>query len=66
MKIGDLVKYKNLHGHVTNGKFISKSWTGIVIETGTYVGNKDLVVMWNHGTTATESRSSLEAINASG
>tara|TARA_B100000029_G_scaffold509428_1_gene598580 strand:- start:597 stop:788 length:192 start_codon:yes stop_codon:yes gene_type:complete len=62
MKVGDLVKYKNLHGHVADGKFISKAWTGLIIETGQYTGNKDLVVMWDHGTTATESRHSLEVI----
>lgn len=32
MNLGDLVKYKNLHGHVVSGKFISKSWTGLVVE----------------------------------
>lgn len=63
MKVGDLVKYKNLHGHVVDGKFISKTWSGIIVETGQYVGNKDLVVMWHHGTTATESKDSLEVIN---
>jgi|TARA_R110001583_G_scaffold44690_1_gene141573 3-methyladenine DNA glycosylase Mpg len=65
MKVGDLVKYKNLHGHVIHGKFVSKSWTGIIVEVGAYTGNKDLVVMWHHGTTATESRESLEVINES-
>ena len=62
MKVGDLVKYKNLHGHVVNGKFVSKSWTGIVMETGKYTGNKDLKVMWNHGV-ETENSSSLEVVN---
>jgi 3-methyladenine DNA glycosylase Mpg len=65
MKVGDLVKYKNLHGHVVYGKFVSKSWTGIIVETGAYTGNKDLVVMWHHGATATESRDSLEVVNES-
>ena len=67
MKVGDLVKYKNLHGQylLSYGKFVSKSWTGIIVETGAYTGNKDLVVMWHHGTTATESRDSLEVISES-
>ena len=65
MQVGDLVKYKNLHGHVVNGKFVSKSWTGIIVEDGTYTGNKDLIVLWHHGTTATESRDSLQVINES-
>jgi len=65
MKIGDMVRYKNLHGHIEFGKFVSKSWTGLIIESGMYTGNKDLFVMWNHGYTATESSSALEVINES-
>ena len=63
MKVGDLVKYKNLHGHVVDGNFVSKNWTGIIVETGAYTGNKDLVVMWHHDTIAIESRESLEVVN---
>jgi hypothetical protein len=63
MKVGDLVKYKNLHGHVIYGKFVSKSWTGIIVENGVYVGNKNLIVLWDHGNTDTESMDSLEVIN---
>lgn len=62
MQIGDLVEYKNLHGHVIDGTFVSKSWTGIVIETGTYTGNKDTIVLWSHGSHATELSSSLQII----
>jgi hypothetical protein len=65
MKIGDLVKYKHLHGHVVNGAFVSRSWTGIIIEAGVYAGNKDLIVVWSHGDHATESSSSLQVLNES-
>ncbi|MBC8409282.1 MAG: hypothetical protein H8E12_11255 [Rhodobacteraceae bacterium] len=65
MKIGDLVEYKNLHGHVVGGTFISKTWTGIVIEVGVYTGNKDIIVLWSHGGHATESRHSLQIISPS-
>ena len=64
MNVGDLVKYKNLHGHVVEGKFISKNWNGIVVEIGDYTGNNDLKVLWAHGVT-TENSESLEVINAS-
>ncbi len=65
MKVGDLIKYKNLHGHVRDGKFVSKSWIGIIVETGAYTGNKDLIILWHHGTTTTESMESLQVINES-
>ena len=65
MKVGDLVKYKNLHGHVVGGKFISKSWRGLVVELGSYDVNKDLLILWNHGSAETESSASLEVISES-
>ncbi len=68
MKVGDLVKYKNLHGHVVDGKFISKEWIGIIVEVGIYTGNKNLKVMWdskNETLLATENSESLEVINES-
>ena len=65
MKVGDLVKYKNLHGHVVAGKFVSKDWKGLIVETGIYAGNKDLLVLWDHGSPSTETRSSLEVISES-
>ena len=65
MEVGDLVKYKNLHGHVLHGKFVSKNWTGIIVEAGVYAGNNDLVILWHDGTTDIESRDSLEVINES-
>lgn len=63
MNVGDLVKYKNLNGHVYKGKFISKHWTGIVIESGSYAGNKDIKVMWHATGISTECSSSLEVIS---
>ena len=62
MKVGDLVKYKNLHGHVYNGKFISKDWLGIIVEIGKYTGNKDIKVMWHHGI-VTENSSAVEVVS---
>jgi hypothetical protein len=64
MKVGDLVKYKNLHGHVVDGKFISKSWVGIIVEIGKYTGNSDVKVSWNNAI-CTECSDSLEVINES-
>jgi len=63
MKVGDLVRYKNLHGHVVFNKFVSKNWKGLIVEVGTYTGNKDLLVLWDHGSVGTESRSSLEVVS---
>lgn len=57
MKVGDLVKYKNMHGHVVGGKFISKRWTGIVLEEHPRV----LRILWSTGTMSNEAKSSLEA-----
>ncbi len=62
MKVGDLVKYKNLMGFYVNGKFISKEQVGIIIETGVYVGRCDLKVAWNN-TIATAQSSTLEVVN---
>ena len=62
MKVGDLVKYKNLHGHVVDGKFISKDWVGIVVEVGGYPGHKNIRVMWKHGLEL-ENSSGLEVIS---
>ncbi len=59
MKVGDLVKYKNLHGQVVGGKFISKGWTGMIIEE---FPKGILKVLWSHGAMAEENRSALEII----
>ena len=61
MKVGDLVKYKNLHGRVIDGTLVSKGWTGIVVETGKFAGNNDLLVLWSHGT-ETEASPSLQIV----
>ena len=61
MKVGDLVKYKNMHGHVVGGKFISKRWTGIVIENMPGL----LKILWCTGTMSEEAKSSLEKVNES-
>lgn len=58
MKVGNLVKYKNLHGHVVGGKFISKEWTGIILEELTNV----FKILWSTGTLSEEARSSLELV----
>ena len=53
MKIGDIVRPK-------------KIWIeaiGIVIETGTYVGNKDVKIMWDGGEIFTAVSSKLEVIS---
>ena len=65
MKVGDLVKYKNLHGHVRLGKFASKSWIGIVVERGKYTGNNDTLVLWNHGEQETVQSEALQVVNES-
>ena len=62
MNVGDLVKYKNLHGHVRLGKFISKSWTGIVLRIKDEKAGL-LTVLWSTGHIAEEFRSALEVTN---
>ena len=62
MKVGDLVKYKNLHGHVRLGKFTSKSWVGIVIERGKYTGNNDALVLWSDGEQEAVNSGALQVI----
>ena len=63
-EIGDLVKYKNLHGHVSGGKFISKSWVGLVIDIEKKK-EKNLIVMWSSGIKGFESESAIEVISES-
>ena len=64
MKVGDLVKYKNLHGHVVGGKFISKTWTGLIVEIEEdSKKTKSVFVMWSSGITGIESKESLEVIS---
>jgi hypothetical protein len=53
MKVGDLVKFET-----------SKSLSiGLVIETGAYVGNKDVKVYWNGKDIRTEYSGILEVIS---
>ena len=71
MKVGDLVKYKNLHGHVVGGKFISKSWVGVILEIAEEskwtkwmpgIKLKPVRVLWSGGPTV-ESADSLVVVN---
>ena len=55
MKVGDLVKFKSI-------AFCS---IGIIIETGAYVGNKDVKVFWDGKDTYTEYSGKLEVISES-
>ena len=63
IKVGDLVKYKNLHGHVAEGKFISKGWTGLVLELEKTENKKNIKVMWSSGIMGIEAIESLEVIS---
>lgn len=63
MKVGDLVKYKNLHGHVVSGKFISKDWSGLVVDIEENKKGKNIIVMWSSGIRGIESNASLELIS---
>ena len=63
MKIGDLVMYKNLHGHVVGGKFISKGWTGLVVDIERNKKGKNIIVMWSSGMRGIESSASLTIIS---
>lgn len=61
MKVGDMVRYKNLHGHVVGGEFISKQWTGIILEDR----SGSVKVFWSTETISEESKSALEQIDES-
>ena len=61
MKVGDLVKYNAEQKWAYPEKL-----TGLVLETGVYVGRKDVKILWNHeGQTyrATEKSRELEGIS---
>jgi len=64
VKAGDIVQFKNLHGHVFGGKFISKRWVGIIIETEVSGNNEDVMVAWGEMMNI-ERKSSLQVINES-
>ena len=55
MQIGDLVKFKSS----------AYSSIGLIIETGAYVGNKDVKVFWDGKDTYTEYSGVLEVISES-
>jgi hypothetical protein len=58
MQVGDLVKY-NTH---TQKWAVGLNLTGLVVEVGAYVGNKDVKILWNGGLTTTQKSSRLEVI----
>tara|TARA_Y100000592_G_C5295210_1_gene232746 strand:- start:147 stop:359 length:213 start_codon:yes stop_codon:yes gene_type:complete len=64
MKIGDLVRYKNVWRRI-DGNLVTKKCTGIIIETGIYAGNKDLKVMWGRLGFDTERSDVLEVVSES-
>ena len=53
MKVGDVIQYTG---------FKKKVLTGIIIETGVYAGNRDILVMWEDGAIFTEERRHMEVI----
>jgi len=55
MQVGDLVKFKSS----------AYSSIGLIIETGVYVGNKDVKVFWDGKDTYTEYSGKLEVISES-
>ena len=56
MKRGDLVKFKS-------SSSFSPVYIGLVIETGAYVGNRDVKVCWGGEDIYTEYSKTLEVIN---
>ncbi len=59
MKVGDLVIYDTY----TEKWAVGLNMIGIVVETGVYVGRKDVKILWAHGETTTQKSSRLEVIN---
>ena len=56
MQVGDLVKFKSIDAFCS---------IGLIIETGAYVGNKDVKVFWDGKDTYTEYSGVLEVISES-
>ena len=56
MKRGDLVKFKS-------SSSLSPVYIGLVIETGAYVGNRDVKVCWGGEDIYTEYSKTLDVIN---
>jgi len=64
MKVGDLVKYNTY----TEKWAVGLNLIGLVVETGVYVGRKDVKVMWSYKGKQywnTEKSRELEVINES-
>ena len=53
IKKGDIIQYTGF----------KKPLTGIVIETGVYTGNSDILVMWQDGEIFPEKSEIMEVIN---
>jgi len=60
MKVGDLVKYKSSALKALTNTFCN---IGIIVETGIYVGNRDVKVCWDGKNIYTEYNNKLEVIN---
>ena len=58
MKVGDLVKYDTR----TQKWAVGLGLVGLVVETGVYVGRKDVKILWSHGETSTQKSSRLVVI----
>jgi hypothetical protein len=61
VKLGDLVTY-NEH---TQKWAVGNNWVGMIIETGKYVGNRDVRVMWQDGSIAIDASRRLGVISES-
>ena len=55
MKVGDLIKCPNRR----------PVRQGIIMETGVYVGRKDIKVLWSNGDICTEQSQNMELISES-
>ena len=60
MKLGDLVRFKDDAFTISD-----KRLCGIIIETGVYVGRRDVKVMWQNGSVLTGKSRRLEVISES-
>ena len=62
MKIGDLVRVPIDWSSPLFGK---EGTVGIIMETGVYVGRKDIKVLWSSGDICTEQSQNMELISES-
>ena len=65
MKLGDYVKEKNTWSHM-NPWMSDLDRRGLIVETGKYVGNRDVRVMWQDGSIEIDSTKRLEVISEAG